>query len=173
MLVSAGWTGTSVRLMGAQAFSLESDLTISNKLKKTLHFWPSSSTSRILSRPRLILGLPQRLSGKESTCNTGDVSSIPGLGRSPGEGTSNPLQCSCLENPRDRGAWWATVHMVTESQTQLSKLKNNTSNIRVYPYTHIYKAISHSAFLVAKMRLLFQVPADHPSNHHLALLGKM
>ena len=53
--------------------------------------------------------------GKESACNAGDPSSIPGWGRSPGEGNSNPLQCSCLENPMDRGAWWATVHGVAES----------------------------------------------------------
>ena len=45
------------------------------------------------------------------------VSSAPGLGRSPGEGNRNPLQYSCLENPIDRGAWWATVHEVTKSQT--------------------------------------------------------
>ena len=45
------------------------------------------------------------------------VSSVPGLGRSPGEGNGNPLQYSCLENPIDRGAWWATVHEVTKSQT--------------------------------------------------------
>ena len=45
---------------------------------------------------------------------------IPGLGRSPGEGRGNPLQYSCLENPMDRGAWWATVHGVTKSQTQPS-----------------------------------------------------
>ena len=54
-------------------------------------------------------GLPRWLSGKESTCNAGDVGSIPGLGRSPGGGHDNPLQYSCLENPMDRGAWWATV----------------------------------------------------------------
>ena len=47
--------------------------------------------------------------------DTRDASSIPGLGRSPGEGNSNPLQYSCLENPMDRGAWWDTVHGVTES----------------------------------------------------------
>ena len=47
--------------------------------------------------------------GKESACNAGDLGSIPGLGRSPGEGNSNPLQYSCLENPMDRGAWQATV----------------------------------------------------------------
>ena len=49
--------------------------------------------------------------------DTGDSGSIPGLGRSLGEGKGNPLQYLCLENPRDRGAWWATVHGVTESQT--------------------------------------------------------
>ena len=48
--------------------------------------------------------------GKESACNVGDLGLIPGLGRSPGEGNGNPLQYSCLENPMDRGAWWATVH---------------------------------------------------------------
>ena len=48
--------------------------------------------------------------GKESACNAGDPGSIPGLGRSPGEGHGNPLQYSCLENPMDRGAWWAAVH---------------------------------------------------------------
>ena len=46
-----------------------------------------------------------------------DADLIPGLGTSPGGGHSNPLQCSCLENPMDRGAWRATVHGVTESQT--------------------------------------------------------
>ena len=65
-------------------------------------------------------GLPQWLSGKESACKTGDVCSIPGLGRSPEEGNGNPLQYSCLGNPMDRGDWWATVHGVAKSQTQLS-----------------------------------------------------
>ena len=50
---------------------------------------------------------------KESACNVGVLGSIPGLGRSHGEGDGNPLQYSCLENPRDRGAWQATVHGVT------------------------------------------------------------
>ena len=52
------------------------------------------------------------LSGKESACQAGDSGSIPGLGRSPGEGNGDPLQYSCLGNPMDRGAWWATVHGV-------------------------------------------------------------
>ena len=52
--------------------------------------------------------------------DTGDTGLIPGSGRSPGGGNSNPLQCSCLENPMDRGAWWATVHRVAKSQIQLN-----------------------------------------------------
>ena len=58
--------------------------------------------------------------GKESACNVGNPGSILGLGRSPGEGTGNPLQYSCLENFMDRGAWWAPVHGVTKSQTRLN-----------------------------------------------------
>ena len=52
---------------------------------------------------------------KESACNAGDLGSIPGLGRSPGEENDNSLQQSYLENPVDRGAWWATAHGITES----------------------------------------------------------
>ena len=62
--------------------------------------------------------------GKDSAYNAGDPGSILGLGRSPGEGNGNPLQYSCLENPMDRGAWGATVHGVTESQTRLSDLQS-------------------------------------------------
>ena len=54
---------------------------------------------------------------KESACNVEDLDSIPGLGRSPGGGHGNSLQYSCLENPMDRGAWWATVHSVAKSRT--------------------------------------------------------
>ena len=57
-----------------------------------------------------------------STCNAGDLGSIPGWGRSPGEGNDNPLQYSCLEKPRDGEAWWAIVHGVAKSQTRLSDL---------------------------------------------------
>ena len=66
------------------------------------------------------MGFPGGSDGKESTCNAKDLGSIPGLGGSPGGGHSNPLQCSCLENPMDRGAWQATVNGVAKSQTQLS-----------------------------------------------------
>ena len=54
---------------------------------------------------------------KKSASDAGDPGSIPGSGRSPGGGRGKPLQYSCLENPIDRGAWWATVHRVTESDT--------------------------------------------------------
>ena len=58
---------------------------------------------------------------KASACNAGDVGLIPGLGRSPGERNGNSLQYSCLENPMDRGAWWATVQGVAKSRTRLSE----------------------------------------------------
>ena len=57
---------------------------------------------------------PGTSAGRESAYNAGDLGSIPGLGRYPGEGHGNPLQYSCLENPMDRGAWWATVHWVAK-----------------------------------------------------------
>ena len=57
---------------------------------------------------------------RASACNAGDLGLISGSGRSPGEGNGNPLQYSCLENPMDGGAWWATVHGVAKSRTRLS-----------------------------------------------------
>ena len=57
---------------------------------------------------------------KESARNVGDPTWIPGLGRPPEEGNGNPVQYSCLENPMDIGAWWATVHWVAESQIRLN-----------------------------------------------------
>ena len=71
------------------------------------------------------MGFPGGTAGKESACNTrdpGDVGSIPGTGRSPGGGHGNPPQYFCLENHMDREAWWATVHRVSKSQTQLRQL---------------------------------------------------
>ena len=63
------------------------------------------------------MGLPGVSGDKESACNVGDPSSIPGSERSPGEGNGNPLQYSCLENPMDRGVWQDIVHEVSKSQT--------------------------------------------------------
>ena len=58
--------------------------------------------------------------GKEFACNTGDLGSILGLGKSPGEGNDNPLQYPCLKNLMDRGAWWAAFHGVAKSRARLS-----------------------------------------------------
>ena len=63
------------------------------------------------------MGFPGGSEVKASAWNEGDPGLIPGSGRSPGEGNGNPLQCSCLENPRDGGAWWAAVYGVSQSQT--------------------------------------------------------
>ena len=79
------------------------------------------------------LGFRGSSDGEESTCNAGDLGSIPGLGRSPGGGNGSPLQHSCLENLMDRGAWWAIVHVVTQSQTRLKRL--STAH-RTLVYTH-------------------------------------
>ena len=65
-------------------------------------------------------GFPGGSDSKEYACNAGDLGSIPGSGRSPGEGNSNPLQNSCLENSMDRGVSQAIVHGVTRSQIRLS-----------------------------------------------------
>ena len=65
-------------------------------------------------------GLPCSSNGQESAFNTGDPGSVPGLGRSSGEGNGNPLQYFCLENPIDGGAWQTTARGITESQTRVS-----------------------------------------------------
>ena len=86
--------------------------------------------------PSGIEGFPGGSDSKESAFNAGDPVSIPGLGRSPGEGNSNPLQYSCLENPMDRGAGRAIVHGVAKSQTQLSHfhllIRNCAGAIGIY-----------------------------------------
>ena len=75
----------------------------------------------------MYLGFPGDSDGKESTCNAGDLGSIPGLGKSPGEGHGNPLQCSCLVNPMDRGTWQDTVHGGhKESDTTVTKTHTHT-----------------------------------------------
>ena len=66
------------------------------------------------------MGFPCSSVSKESACSAGDPVSIPGSGRSPGEGNSNPLQYSCLENPTDRGAWQTTVHGVARVRHNLA-----------------------------------------------------
>ena len=90
---------------------------------KTIALTKQTFVGKVMS---LLLNMLSRLDfsggsdGKASVYNVGDPGSIPGLGRSPGEGNGNPLQHYCLENPMDRGAWWATVHGVAKSRTRLS-----------------------------------------------------
>ena len=76
--------------------------------------------NKYMGTSKCVLGFPGSSGSAESACNAEDLGSIPGLGRSCGEGNSNPLQYSCMENPMDRGAWWATVHGVEKSQTRLN-----------------------------------------------------
>ena len=81
------------------------------------------------------MGLQRWLSSKESACKsgaTGDMGSIPGSGKSPGGGQGNPLQYSSLENPMDRGAWWATVHRFANNQTQLKRLSTHAHVAQKY-----------------------------------------
>ena len=66
---------------------------------------------------------------KNPPANAGDMGSVLGLGRSPGGGNGNPLQYSCLGNPMDRGAWWATVHGVTKELGTTERRYNNSNNI--------------------------------------------
>ena len=82
-----------------------------------------------------LIRLPRWLSGKESACQSRRHQYDPGLGRSPGVGNSNPLQYSCLENPMDRGAWWATLHGVAEPDS-VEGLS-----------THMHTLISHGAYI--------------------------
>ena len=77
----------------------------------------SSVVYVIHSPPTVVLGLPCTSDSKESACNVGDVSLIPGLGRAPREEKGYPLQYSCLESSMDRGGWWVTFHGVTELDT--------------------------------------------------------
>ena len=78
--------------------------------------------------------------GKASACKAGDAGLIPGSGRSPAEGNGNPLQHSCLENPMDRGAWWATVHGVAKSQTRLSDFSFLLSTVKIeVPHFNSYE----------------------------------
>ena len=85
----------------------------------------------------VLLGLPGGSDGKASACNAGDLGSIPGSGRAPGEGNGEPLQHSCLENPME--AWPATVHGVTKSRTWLSDF---TVSLSVRCRTCIFSALT-------------------------------
>ena len=102
-------------------------------------------------------GFPVGSDGKESDSNArdiGDVGSIPGSGRSPGEGHGNPLQCSCLQNSMDRGTRWATVHGVTESD-----MTEQLTHTQLFLVKIMSPKSSQSAHLETQITALF-------SSHH-------
>ena len=133
----------------------------------------------------LVNELCRGLSDKESACNAGDAGdtgSIPGLGISPGEGNSNLLQLSCLKNPMDRGAWWATVHGVTKSWTPVSMYSLRSfssvqllSRVQLFatPWTAALQAslsITNSQGLLKLMSIESVMPSNHPILCHPLLL---
>ena len=102
---------------------------------------PASGTERnkcLLFRSHL--NFPGGSDGKASACNAGHLGSIPGLGRSPGEENGNPPQYSCLENPMDRGAWWAMVHGVAKSWTRQKQLSPQHTLVNIFslPYNFLH-----------------------------------
>ena len=106
-------------------------------------------------------GFPGGLEVKASACNTGDRGSIPGWGRFPGEGNGNPLPYSCLENPTDRGAWWATVHRVAKSQTWLS---NFTFTFFQELTEHIQDMVLKHSFFT-RLKYTFGITVSRKTKH--------
>ena len=106
-----------------------------------------------------ILGFPGSSSGKESTCNVGDLGLVPDLGRSPGEGNGNPLQYSCLENSMDGGAWQATVLGLAKSWTRLS---NFTLTFKGYGV--ISSAILQALFSAVVSKPILQTHQNNPGS---------
>ena len=95
-----------------------------------LNHTPSVAQTKLLILFKtIILGFLGGSDGKESACNVGDLGSIPGLGRFPGGGHGNPLQYSCQEDPKDRGAWQASVHVV--AKTGLNHKQSRAQNNRL------------------------------------------
>ena len=97
-------------------------------------------------------GFPGGSDGEESACSVGDLGSIPGPGRSPGEGNGNPLHYSCLENPTDGGTWQATVYGVTKSWTRLSDFTFHPSERRC-----VLASIHKSKYLVIQTHSFAQL----------------
>ena len=125
-------------------------------------------------------GFPGGLVVKNLPANAGDAGLIPGLGRSPGGGNGNPLQYSCLGNPMDRGAWWAAVHEVTKSQTQLTSytllFKDSISKqdyiLRYWEVgTSTYEYLGWAQFSPLH-QVMLMVWGPHFENHIFILWGK-
>ena len=114
-------------------------------------YWTEWTETKIIYKNLLMTnkGFPYSSAGKESACNAGDLGLIPRWGRSSGEGNGNPLQYSCLENPMDRGACWATVHgvarikhdLVTKAPLRPTRESQELSGeeIKRWPFSHSLK----------------------------------
>ena len=115
-----------------------------------------------------VRGSPGGTSGKEPTCQCRRLkrhSSIPGLGKSPGEGNGNPFQYSCLGNPMDRRPWWAAVYRVSKTQTQFSSVQS-LSHVQLFvtPWTAAHQAllsITNSQSVLKLMSIELVMPSNH------------
>ena len=118
-----------------------------------------SDTTEWLTHTVLEQGFLGGTRGKNLPANAGnirDMGSIPGLGRSPREGHGNPLQYSCLENPQNRGTWWATVHRIAKSQTRLKLLSTQHSSVGAMEWTR-YLQVSQFPFCFGVICLLLSL----------------
>ena len=118
----------------------------------------------------LVLCLVGFSAGSEFACNVGDPGSIPGLGRSPGGGHDNPLQYSCLENPMDRKAWWATISGVTRvshdlaakpSTTTVFQFSHSVVSNSLQPHGQASLSITNSWSLLKLMSIVSVIPPYH------------
>ena len=106
------------------------------------------------------IGFPSGSDGKEPEYKAGDLGLIPGFGRSPEEGTGNPLQYSCLENPTDTGAWGATVRGVTKSRTKRLThpptfwRKVNNKTVEMCTFYSLWVSINHPMTFRGKMNVM-------------------
>ena len=103
-------------------------------LAKENFLFPQSGVALVVVITAFYTCWPGGSDGKESACSARDLGLIPGLKNPSGDMNGYPLQYSCLENSMDRGAWWATVHGFTKSQTQLSDSHTHT-------HTHTHKTL--------------------------------
>ena len=108
----------------------------------------------------LFVGFPGGSEVKASASNAGDLGSIPGSGRSPGEGNGNPLQHSCLENPMDGGAWWATDHGVAKSRTRPSDFTFTFLFVSIPIYFDCIHDITKTGFLCHLLKHLEHVKSN-------------
>ena len=111
--------GLCLLLLSLYALSEASELGI-KRFRYFMMFFKFQSYCQKLDHQYISLNFPGSSDSKDSACNAGDLGSLPGSGRFPGEGNGYPLHYSCLEKSMDRGAWWVTVHRVAKSQTRLS-----------------------------------------------------